>query len=81
MSIAIATVTANEDDAADYLTVGHWMHIAVDVAEFSFTGAEIGAFVDGPELMAPASPANLPAQRHGVVLRAGIGRLQRPPWH
>ena len=60
MSIAIATVTANEDDAADYLTVGHWMHIAVDVAEFSFTGAEIGAFVDGPELMAP--PASLPAQ-------------------
>lgn len=60
MSIAIATVTANEDDAADYLTVGHWMHIAVDVAEFSFTGAETGAFVDGPELMAP--PASLPAQ-------------------
>ena len=59
MSIAIATVTANEDDVADYLTVGHWMHIAVDVAEFSFTGAEIGAFVDGPELTAP--PANLPA--------------------
>ena len=59
MSVAIATVTANEDDVADYLTVGHWMHIAVDVAEFSFTGAEIGAFVDGPELMAP--PANLPA--------------------
>ncbi len=60
MSIAIATVTANQDDAADYLTVGHWMHIAVDVAEFSFTGAETGAFVDGPELMAP--PASLPAQ-------------------
>ncbi len=59
MSVAVATVTANEDDVADYLTVGHWMHIAVDVAEFSFTGAEIGAFVDGPELMAP--PANLPA--------------------
>ena len=60
MSVAIATVTANEDDTADYLTVGHWMHIAVDVAEFGFTGAEIGAFVDGPEL-SPASPANLPA--------------------
>ena len=59
MSVVIATVTANEDDAADYLTVGHWMHIAVDVAEFSFTGAEIGAFVDGPELMAP--PASLSA--------------------
>ena len=60
MSIAVATVTANEDDSADYLTVGHWMHIAVDVAEFSFIGAEIGAFVDGPEL-SPASLANLPA--------------------
>ena len=60
MSVAIATVTANEDDAADYLTVGHWMHIAVNAAQFSFTGAEIGAFVDGPELMAPT--ASLPAQ-------------------
>ena len=60
MSIAIATVTANDSDPADYLTVGHWMHIAVDVAEFGFTGAEIGAFVDGPELSL-ASPANLPA--------------------
>lgn len=61
VSIAIATVTANDSDTADYLTAGHWVHIAVDVDEFSLTGAETGAFVDGPELSL-ASPASLPGQ-------------------
>ena len=60
ISVARTTVTANASDAADYLAAGYWMHIAGDVTELNFTGAEIGAFVDGPELMAP--PANLPTQ-------------------
>ncbi|MCY4479169.1 MAG: hypothetical protein OXB97_04690 [Rhodospirillales bacterium] len=61
ISVARATVTANDSDAADYLAVGYWMHIAGDLTEFSFTGAEIGAFADGPELSLE-SPASLPAQ-------------------
>ena len=61
MAIAIVTVTANDNDPADYLIVGHWGHIAVDVAEFGLAGLEIGVFVDGPELSL-ASPANLPDQ-------------------
>ena len=60
ISVARATVTANDGDAADYLTVGYWMHLAGDLTELSFTGVEIGAFVDGPELSL-ASPASLPA--------------------
>ena len=50
ISVARATVTANEGDAADYLTMGYWMHIAGDLSEFSFTGVEIG-----PSSMAPSS--------------------------
>lgn len=61
ISVARATVSASESDAADYLAVGHWMHIAGDLTEFSFTGAEIGAFADGPELSLE-TPPSLPAQ-------------------
>ena len=61
ISVARATVTANESDAADYLAVGYWMHIAGDLTQFSFTGAEIGTFVDSPELSLE-SPPSLPVQ-------------------
>ena len=61
ISVARATMTANDSDAADYLTLGYWMHIAGDVTELSFTGVEIGAFVNGPELSVE-SPPTLPVQ-------------------
>ena len=61
ISTARAVVTSNDSDSADYLTIGYWMHLAGDLTEFSFTGAAIGTFVDGPELFL-ASPASLPAQ-------------------
>ena len=68
MSVAIATVTADASNAADYLTVGHWAHVAGDLTDPSDTGAEFGAFVDGPEL-SQASPANVPV--HGEASYAG----------
>lgn len=61
MSVAQAAVTANDDDAAEYLTMGYWTHITGDLTEPSVIGVEIGAFVDSPEL-SPASPVSLPAQ-------------------
>ena len=60
ISVARATVTANDGDAADYLSVGYWMHIAGDLTELNFTGVEVGAFADGPELSS-SSPPSLPA--------------------
>lgn len=60
ISVARATVTANGSDAADYLAVGYWMHLAGDVTELSFTGVQLGAFADGPELSLE-SPPSLPA--------------------
>ena len=62
ISVARATVTANEGDAADYLTMGYWMHIAGDLSEFSFTGVEIGTFVDGPELSLTSPTMRWPAE-------------------
>ena len=61
MSAASAAVTANHHNAAEYLTMGYWTHIAGDLTELSVTGVEIGAFVDSPEL-SPASPASPPAR-------------------
>ena len=61
ISAARALLTANDGDSADYLTSGYWVHIAGDLTELSFTGVEIGAFVDGPELSL-ASPPTLPVQ-------------------
>ena len=61
ISAARVSLTANDGDSADYLTGGYWVHLAGDLTELSFTGVEIGAFVDGPELSL-ASPPTLPVQ-------------------
>ena len=61
MSTAFVTVTTNDSDAANYLTMGYWGHIDLDTTEPDFIRVEIGVFVDGPEL-SHSSPASLPAQ-------------------
>ena len=38
------------DDPMDYLAGGYWIHATGDVAAGDISEAEIGAFVDGPEL-------------------------------
>lgn len=45
------------DDPMDYLAGGYWIHATGDVAAGNSSEAEIGAFVDGPELRgAPTLP-------------------------
>ena len=61
ISVARALVSWDSGDPADYLAGGYWMHLAGDVNDLDFTGIEIGAFVDGPELSF-TTPANLPVQ-------------------
>ena len=58
-SAAHVTLTWNESgDPTDYLAAGYWMHLNGVVSAGSIAGAEIGAFVDGPEFSsAPALPA------------------------
>ena len=61
ISVARAVVSANDSNAADYLSIGYWTHIAGDLTDPASIGVEVGTFADGPELSL-ASPASLPAQ-------------------
>ena len=53
-SAAIAYVSWNNSDPTDHLAGGHWMYFEGDFAAGTVSGAEIGAFVDGPETDGPA---------------------------
>ena len=50
VSVAYAAVSWDRTDPTDYLAGGYWMHLEGDFSTPTITGAEIGAFVDGPEL-------------------------------
>ena len=57
VSVAAAYVSWDNIDHMDYLAGGYWMHLEGSVDPFQITGAEVGAFVDGPELSsAPVLP-------------------------
>lgn len=51
-SAAHVVVIWGNSDPSDYLAGGYWMHFAGVPEEIA--GAELGAFVDGPELSGPA---------------------------
>ena len=49
--IAAVYVNWDEDDDTDYLAGGYWTRVDIDPADDkTFTSADMGAFVDGPEL-------------------------------
>ena len=50
VSVAYAAVSWDRTDPTDYLAGGYWMHLQGDFSAPRITGAEIGAFVDGPDL-------------------------------
>ena len=56
-TLARVAVDWAQDDPMDYLARGYWIHATGDVAAGAISEAEIGAFVDGPELRgAPTLP-------------------------
>ena len=59
-SVTVASVYTNwnDTDPTDYLAAGYWMHLKGRVDPLMITGAEIGAFVDGPEIR--GAPPELP---------------------
>ncbi|MDE0278383.1 MAG: hypothetical protein OYH76_24940 [Defluviicoccus sp.] len=59
VSIAAIYVNWNDRDRSDYLAGGYWMHFVGSVDPLRVDGAEIGAFVDGPEL---SGAPNLPVR-------------------
>ena len=54
-SAAITYISWDNSDPSDYLAGGYWMHFEGDILAGRVSGAEIGAFVDGPEFDGPAS--------------------------
>ena len=50
VSVAYVATSWDNTDPTDYLAGGYWMHLEGDFSAPRITGAEIGAFVDGPEL-------------------------------
>ena len=66
VSIAAIYVNWNDRDRSDYLAGGYWMHFVGSVDPLRVDGAEIGAFVDGPELSgAPDLPVGGTASYRG----------------
>lgn len=50
VSAALTYTNWNNADSNDYLAGGYWIHVEGSVSPPAVTGAEIGSFVDGPEL-------------------------------
>jgi len=56
VSIAgIYTISNDANPTTDYIAAGYWLHLEGNAGSLPFTGAEIGAFVDGPEISGPAT--------------------------
>ena len=54
VSLAAVYVNSNDANSGDYLAGGYWLHMEGDLSSGNVAGAEIGAFVDGPEIDGPA---------------------------
>ena len=78
-SATVARLAVTAADAADWLAGGYWLHVAGQnllAAAPTVTGAELGAFVDGPELgPQPASlPDNVTARYEGTAAGAYVSQ-------
>ena len=71
-SATVVGVSWDNTDPTDYLAGGYWVHLDRDGSQI--TGAEFGAFVDGPEISV-SSPPNLPVSGTASYLgeAEGIG--------
>ena len=67
-SLVAVGIEWNNDDPSDYTAVGYWMHVDGNLVGGDISGAEMGAFVDGPEF-ALANPPVMPVQ--GTARYAG----------
>ena len=54
-TVAAVYVSWDNTDPLDYLAGGYWLHARGNFSNLTITGAEVGAFVDGPELDGPIS--------------------------
>ena len=50
LTLGLVATDWDSTDTTDYLAGGYWLHVTGDIYEGDVTGAEMGAFVDGPEI-------------------------------
>ncbi|MCY4327218.1 MAG: hypothetical protein OXC53_06490 [Rhodobacteraceae bacterium] len=79
-TLALVFTNWNDSDPTDYLAGGTWLHTDLAAAGGALTRAEVGAFVDGPELdTAPTLPdagtARYQGRGAGLYAYAGSSRL------
>ena len=55
-SVSYHVISWNNTNPMDYLAAGYWLHLAGDAQSLQFTDAEVGVFVDGPELSTATAP-------------------------
>ena len=72
-------VNWDEDDPADYLSAGWWLHLPPDLSYRDLRQAESGVFIDGPELDL-SNPPQMPVEGEAkyVGIMGGLYRY-RPP--
>lgn len=70
--IALSRVitTWNPDDLGEWMSGGYWIYGSLEPGTTGLSGAEVGAFIDGPELSGTAS---LPESGHATYKGFGAG--------
>jgi len=87
ITAAAGLLDSDPNDFGDWLVGGYWLHITGDWEAGRVTGAEIGAFIDGPELVDNTAPtsgtasyqgpaAGLFAARYGTDTRRAAGTVE-----
>ena len=72
-TVAVVSVDWDSSDATDYLAGGYWLNATLDSASDEVVSAEIGAFVDGPEIRGtPDLPVTGTATYNGIGLAGGV---------
>ncbi len=71
LTVARLAVDWASDDPSDYLAGGYWLHLEGDLQSSDLV-AEIGAFVDGPELSL-SNPPSMPLQGSATYEGAAAG--------
>jgi len=65
ITAAAGTADWDPNDFGDWLVGGYWLHITGDLLVGTVTGAEIGAFIEGPELTDNSVPTSGTASYNG----------------
>ena len=67
ITAAAGLVDYDPDDLGDWMLGGYWLHIEGDLENGTVTGAEVGAFFEGPEFVDNSVPVSGTATYRGLA--------------